>query len=105
MKQRRLVLVLLCCGAAGPLAAADANPTPAALQALSDEAWEFRLREDPLAATSAGDHRYDDRLPSLAPADLERQAAFERGLLGRLRALDRSQLAAPDRISYDMLVR
>jgi uncharacterized protein (DUF885 family) len=107
--RQRLVLVFLCgalgCGAAGLVAAADPNPTRAALLSLIDEAWEFRLREEPLFATSAGDHRYDDRLPSVAPADLERQAAFERQLLGRLRGLDRAQLPAPDRISYDMLAR
>jgi uncharacterized protein (DUF885 family) len=76
-----------------------------ALQALIQEAWEFRLREEPLFATQAGDHRYNDRLPSNAPADLERQAVFTRGLLERLGKLDRARLATADRINYDMLVR
>ena len=76
-----------------------------ALQALIQEAWELRLREEPLFATQAGDHRYDDRLPSDAPADLERQAVFTRGLLERLGKLDRARLSTADRISYDMLVR
>ena len=39
---------------------------------LLDDEWEARLREEPLLASSVGDHRYDDRLPSVAPADLQR---------------------------------
>jgi uncharacterized protein (DUF885 family) len=102
MKPRPGLVLLLLSAAAAPLRAVEPDP---ALQALIQEAWEFRLREEPLFATSAGDHRYDDRLPSVAPADLDRQAAFQRDLLGRLGKLDRARLAASDRINYDMLVR
>jgi uncharacterized protein (DUF885 family) len=101
--KRHLVLGVLLLGATAPPAAA-AEPDPA-LAALIQEAWELRLREDPLFATSAGDHRYNDRLPSVAPADRERRAALTHGLLEKLRRLDRARLAAPDRINYDMLVR
>src|SRR5713101_3720763 len=52
--------------------------TSASFHALLDEDWEARLREDPLLATATGDHRYDDRLPSVAPADLERAAQRQR---------------------------
>ena len=31
------------------------------LQQLLDDAWEFRLSEDPLFATQTGDHRFNDR--------------------------------------------
>ena len=41
-------------------------------QLLNDE-WEFHLKEDPLFATEAGDHRYDDRLPSMTEADFQRR--------------------------------
>src|SRR5687767_13966927 len=78
MSPRRGLALLLLCAPVPSLRAAEPDP---ALQALIQEAWEFRLREEPLFATSAGDHRYDDRLPSAAPADLERQAAFHRDLL------------------------
>jgi uncharacterized protein (DUF885 family) len=70
---------------------------------LLDEDWEARLREDPRLATETGDHRYDDRLPSVAPADLDKAAARRRAVLSRLQAIPRASLAAPDRISYDML--
>jgi uncharacterized protein (DUF885 family) len=72
---------------------------------LVDEEWEARLREQPLLATSIGDHRYDDRLPSAAPADLQRAADRRRSTLQRLETIDRAGLDAADRISYDMLAR
>jgi uncharacterized protein (DUF885 family) len=84
-------------------AAAETSRQSAAFHTLLDEDWEARLREDPLLATSTGDHRYDDRLPSVAPADLERAAQRRRALLARLQAIPRAGLANQDRISYDML--
>ena len=75
------------------------------LHALFDEAWAVRLAEDPLFATSAGDHRYDDKLPSMTHADLERRAAYARSALTRLKAIDRSALSASDRVNADMFAR
>jgi len=77
--------------------------TFASFHALLDEDWEARLREDPLLATATGDHRYDDRLPSVAPADLEQAAQRQRATLARLRDIARASLDTQDRISYDML--
>ena len=77
---------------ARPVAAAEGEDRQ--LQALFDEAWAFRLAEDPLFATSAGDHRYDDKLPSMTHADLERRAAYARSALERLKAIDRAALSA-----------
>jgi uncharacterized protein (DUF885 family) len=91
------------------LAVQPASPSPApaaaALRRILEEDWEARLREDPLLASSTGDHRYDDRLPSVAPADLDRAADRKRDTLRRLQAVDRAALGTQDRISYDMLVR
>ena len=84
---------------------AAAVSAPAEFHRLLVEEWEARLREEPLLATSVGDHRYDDRLPSVAPADLQRAADRQRTTLQRLRAIDRAGLEVPDRISYDMLAR
>jgi len=84
--------------------AADAPPS-AALQALFREQWDFRLAEDPLFATNAGDHRYGDRLPSMAPADFARREAFARSMLRRLEAVDAATLSTPDRVSREMLIR
>jgi len=84
---------------------AAAVSAPAEFDRLVDEEWQARLREEPLLATSVGDHRYDDRLPSVAPAELQRAADRRRTTLQRLQAIDRAGLDVPDRISYDMLAR
>ena len=91
--------------AAGSMQAAEASRASTTFRELLDEDWEARLREDPRLATETGDHRYDDRLPSVAPADLERAAQRQRATLARLQAIARTTLAAQDRISYDMLAR
>jgi uncharacterized protein (DUF885 family) len=90
---------------APPSSAASAPAAPAALAALLDEVWQEMLREDPLLATQAGDTRYDDRLPSVTPADQERRAASARRALERLGAIDPAALSAPDRVTYEILGR
>src|SRR4029450_9737173 len=81
--------------------AAPAGPS-ATLDTLLKEEWEFRLRENPLEASGYGDHRYDGLLPSVAPADLERQAKAQQGFLDRAARIDRSALSPAERINYDM---
>ncbi len=94
-----LFLAFIACGC-------NTAPNPRGqLHALFDEAWEFQLRENPVFATSVGDHRYDDRLHSVSAEDQERRADFRRQLLGRIEAIDRSQLGDEDRINYDMFER
>ena len=87
--------------AAGSMQAVETPRPSVALRRLLDEDWEARLREDPLLATSTGDHRYDDRLPSVAPADLEKAAGRERAMLARVLAIPRAGLETEDRISAD----
>ena len=82
--------------------AASAQDARAKLHALFDEEWEFRLREDPLFATSTGDHRYDDRLPRVSLAEEKRRTDFRRSLLGKLRAIDPRTLQEADRVSHGM---
>lgn len=73
------------------------------LDALLAEAWEHDLVENPLLATATVDHRFDDRLPSMTVADLERRADQSRQTLDRLLAIDPDALAPADRISRRML--
>lgn len=75
------------------------------LQVLFDEEWQYRLAENPLLATAAGDHRYDDRLPSMTPEALARRAGHDRTTLAKLQAIDRGSLSASERVSADMLAR
>jgi uncharacterized protein (DUF885 family) len=90
--------------AAPAAASAAADPAPA-LRALFAEEWQYTLREDPLFATSVGDNRYNDRLPSQSPADQARRAEHQRQALDRLHAIDRTRLAEPDRVSYELFER
>ena len=100
MKRSVLVLALLL-----PLLTerVQAQSTTQRASALFDEYWQFQLLENPLLATSAGDHRYNDRLPSMTIQDIARRAGAYRGLLTRLNQLNVSELSASDRISYDMM--
>ncbi len=79
--------------------AADAE---AELDALLADERAFTWREDPIAATYDGVHDYDDRLPSVTPADQARRLAADRGFLERLRDIDRGALSAFDAVSYDL---
>jgi len=71
---------------------------------LSDE-WEARMRDDPLFATECGDHRFNDRLPSVSIEAYEQRLSQARGFLGRLEALDRAVLPDGDRLDYDIFAR
>jgi uncharacterized protein (DUF885 family) len=99
MKQLTILLSLLLL--AIPAAADEA----AKLYDLFHREWELRLKEDPLFATSVGRHEYDDRLPSMTFADLERRAAATKGFLGELKAIDRSKLSPEEQINYDIFQR
>ena len=77
----------------------------ARLHALFDRTWELNLREDPLFATSVGRHDYNDRLPAIAPADLERQYEFAQQALAELASIDRAKLPAFEAVNYDEFKR
>jgi uncharacterized protein (DUF885 family) len=90
--------------AVGPAAAADSS-ADAQLAALIKEAWEFSLREDPLFATNAGDHRYDDQLPHVSLDRAKNRDGVRRGFLTRLEIIDRDALTPADQTNYDILGR
>ena len=101
---RRLLIVLLL---ALPLYAENAaqNAEVAKLHALFDRAWETSLRESPMFATSVGRHEYDDRMPSMTPADLARRNDIRKQELAELKQIDRSKLPANEVVNYDMFQR
>lgn len=87
-------------GPAGPPAPSSQAQT--SLTALLDREWEWRMREDPLFATTTGDHRYDDRLPAAASADEQRRATETQAFLDAAMAIDRARLPARDAVTLDM---
>jgi len=74
--------------------------------ALVDEIWQFDVREDPLLATSTGDHRYNDRLPTVSLFDIKRRHEARVAFMVRLKKkVDREQLSPVQQINYDILRR
>jgi uncharacterized protein (DUF885 family) len=100
MKPRRYLALALLVLLALPAVAAGGEV--ARLHALFDRNWETRLRENPLFATSVGRHEYDDRLPSLTPADLERRNEQRKSDLAELRSIDRSALPPDEMVNDDI---
>ena len=75
------------------------------LQAIFQEEWNFRQVEDPLFATSVGNHAYDDKLPSVSQKDQDRRAEYYKSILAKLDGIDRNSLSTTDRINYDLFRR
>ncbi|HEX8244687.1 MAG TPA: DUF885 domain-containing protein [Longimicrobium sp.] len=86
--------------------AAAAQGTPSErLHRLFAEEWELRLRQNPLLATSMGDHRFDDRLAEVGLAATARRTAAARGFLAGVRAIPRDSLPREDQINRDIFER
>ncbi len=95
-------MLLVLCAACGDGGAPAENPQHVRLHALFGEAWEFGLQENPLFATSAGDSRFDDRLPEVSLAAVERRMAFWQDLQQRLQDIDVDALDPVDRVSFQV---
>ena len=66
--------------------------------ALLDEAWEWRLSENPVFASRLGDRRNNDRWTDLSIDAFERRNEQQQDFLRRLRAIDSSTLAEADQL-------
>lgn len=72
---------------------------------LIDEAWEWRLQENPVLASRLGDRSNNDKWTDLSLEAIERRQEQQREFLRRLRAIDSSQLSDPDKLNYDLFRR
>jgi uncharacterized protein (DUF885 family) len=98
-----LIAGLLAANASHAAGAAPSESPSVRLHALFEDYWQAALALDPIAATFVGEHRYDDRLPnSIGAAHLALELALERRFLKGLAAIDPAQLAAEDRVNYDI---
>jgi len=107
-KSRRLswparVALLLVCLAVVQGACSVEQGERQRLHALFEREWVERLREDPLFATSVGEHEHDRVLPSVGEQDQIRRHASAVALLEELRAIDASGLDEADRASQAIL--
>lgn len=78
------------------------NSASKQLNKLFKDALEFDLQEDPLFATFYGDHRFDDKLPKVSLADIERREKQTSIFLERLKSINRNRLSYRDKINYDI---
>ncbi|MGH7713686.1 MAG: DUF885 domain-containing protein, partial [Gemmatimonadaceae bacterium] len=74
-----------------------------ALSSIISEAWEFEKRENPLFATTTGDHRYDAELSRMSSDDLMRRRDSLRAYVERLEAVDTAGLSVTEQINRAML--
>ena len=97
-----LLAFIACCIPSFPVAAQAPDEQ---CDAIVEAVWQFDVREDPLFATSTGDHRFNDQLPIVSLADSQRRQQASQEFYRRLQALDRDQLSANARLNYDILLR
>ncbi|HYG65728.1 MAG TPA: DUF885 domain-containing protein [Thermoanaerobaculia bacterium] len=106
MKLPSILVCLLLAAASGLAAQTAAQTSPGAesarLHDLFRREWETQLRENPVYATIVGRHDYDDRLPAMGRADLERRNGLWKGFLEELKRIDRSKLPAEDVVSAEI---
>src|SRR5262245_13533587 len=101
-RQIKSVVVSLAC-LLNVVSASAAEPTASEqFTALLQDAWEYRLREDPLFATETGDHRFDEQLPKASLADEQRRNAESLKFLKRLEAIKREELPPNHQANYDI---
>jgi uncharacterized protein (DUF885 family) len=84
-------------------AAAAAVTEPARLAALVEDYFERWLELNPIAATSIGDERYNDRFEvSISPDWRTRAERLERESLERARAIDAKKLSGQDLLTLEV---
>jgi uncharacterized protein (DUF885 family) len=87
------------------MASATESEAGKQLSKLLDDHWEWTVKENPLFATSTGDHRFNDKLPQVSPADSKRRHEKDREFFARWEALERDGLSDAERVNYDIIGR
>lgn len=72
------------------------------LQNIFDDHWEYSLTENPLFATTQGDHRFNDKLPETGLASVERRYEQAKEFLVRLDHVQRDGLSETSMLNYDI---
>ncbi len=76
------------------------------LASVVEDYWEEFLELNPIAATSVGEHRYNDQFPnSIGTAHMERVLAMHQKFLDRAMAIDQSALSGQDLLSWEIFIR
>jgi uncharacterized protein (DUF885 family) len=90
--------------AAGKVSGVVADKARKQLDAIADQYYDAKARNEPVSATENGDGRFDDQVGlAIAPKVRARQFALYRGYLKRLQAIDRMELDLRAQTNYDIL--
>ena len=81
------------------------TPVEHALAQLFADAWETFLRESPVAASTLGERRYDDRWAEVSGPAFARRRAADTAYLERLRAIPREELSPLSQLNRDLFER
>ena len=94
-----LLLISICstAHAQGNISAAEQQ-----LNSIISEYWGFHLAENPIEATQIGLNDYNDRMPSVSPADQLRQLEAEQSFLRRTRDIDSDELSFDGHVNADL---
>jgi uncharacterized protein (DUF885 family) len=83
----------------------SAAPAHSSLQRLLADHWQWSLRENPVLATTLGEHRYDRELGDLTLAAMDRRARESAAFLARADAIDTAGLTPAERVTRAILRR
>jgi uncharacterized protein (DUF885 family) len=103
IRPTRLTLVALALALLSPVLALRAQR--AAFHKLLDDHWQWSLRENPVLATTLGEHRYDKELGDLSLAAMDRRAREGAAFLARADAIDTTRLTPVERVTRAILRR
>ncbi|MGI9222677.1 MAG: DUF885 domain-containing protein [Woeseiaceae bacterium] len=104
MRSFRLILVLAAVLANNPVSAETESAADVQLDNVIADYWELFLQSNPAAATRVGVYDFNDQLPSVTPASLEKQFQANQALLRRARDIDRASMTENGRINAELLV-
>ena len=103
MKIGLCVTVFLGCLANGFLLAEETSNSE--LMKLIDEAWEYRLRQNPLSATRTGDHRFNDKLPTVTVDAIKKGHETTKEFLARSQAVSSDGLTETEKLNKRLFER
>ena len=80
----------------------EAQTADQRLNRLLDQVWEYDLVQNPLLATSVGDHRFNDRLPEISTAANVERLRHRNAALEQLHAIERAELSLANQTNFDV---
>lgn len=100
LTQATVISLLLCLVS---LVAAD--PSDREVYDLIETSWDFDMRENPLAATRSGDHRFNDLLPSVSVEDSARRIDRKKQFLRTAEEIPKDGLSAEAQLNLQLFQR